>query len=69
MRGWSVRPFAWQLACAFVLVDASLGVTAEDDAFLSVLDRLGVQYHAVSVAPPNPRQRTRARAVMWDDVG
>ena len=37
-----------QLACAFVLLDASLGLTPDDEAFLGGLDALGtVRYHCV----------------------
>jgi ribosome biogenesis GTP-binding protein YsxC/EngB len=36
-----------QLACAFVLLDSTLGVTSDDAAFLDTLDKLEVEYHAV----------------------
>ena len=36
-----------QLACAFVLIDASLGVTRDDERFLDMLDHVGVEYHGV----------------------
>lgn len=36
-----------QLACAFVVLDATLGVTADDESFLDGLDRAGVSYHGV----------------------
>lgn len=36
-----------QLACAFVLIDATLGITADDERFLDVLDSLRVPYHGV----------------------
>ena len=36
-----------QLACAFVLVDASLGLTPDDERFLDVLEHARVPYHGV----------------------
>jgi ribosome biogenesis GTP-binding protein YsxC/EngB len=36
-----------QLACCFVLIDSSLGITDDDATFLDVLDRIGVPYHGV----------------------
>ena len=36
-----------QLACAFVVVDATLGITADDERFLDILDDAGVEYHGV----------------------
>lgn len=36
-----------ELVCAFVLIDASLGVTTDDTHFLDALDRIGVEYHGV----------------------
>ena len=36
-----------QLACAFVLIDASLGVTEDDERFLDALERARVKYHGV----------------------
>ena len=44
-RYLSGRP---QLACAFVLIDASLGVTPDDCTFLDELDAMGsIRYHCV----------------------
>ena len=36
-----------QLACAFLLIDAALGVTADDEGFLDVLERAQAPFHGV----------------------
>jgi GTP-binding protein len=51
-----------QLACAFVLVDASLGLTDDDEAFLDTLDALSVRYHAVLTKADLLRPRELAQS-------
>lgn len=59
-----------ELVCAFVLIESSLGVTAEDEAFMSTLDAVGRPFHVVMTKADllSPLQLAQSHALVSRQV-
>ena len=59
-----------QLACAFWAVDASLGLTIDDERFLDVLDGAAVEYHCILTKTDllTPRELAQSYALIHRKV-